>query len=134
MHRGIHYIKNACVYVPLFCLYSKIMTQIVCYSAPQVPQDKHPLGLSSAPAGQELPSITGQQALVDRQPLSVTLQLLSVGRNPATKDLRLHSAEGEKKERNISFFVAQRSPKSAQPLLTLRGSSKETAAIYNCIA
>ena len=41
VHRGIRYIKIACVYVPLYCFYSRIITQ----TAPQVPQaphDKHP--------------------------------------------------------------------------------------------
>ena len=34
-HRGIRYIKNECVYVPLYCLWSKIITQNCAQGAPQ---------------------------------------------------------------------------------------------------
>ena len=33
VYRGIRYIKIACVYVPLYCLYSRIITQTVCCRA-----------------------------------------------------------------------------------------------------
>ena len=39
VYRGINYIKGACVYVPLYCLYSRIIPQIVHCRGPQ---DKHP--------------------------------------------------------------------------------------------
>ena len=33
VYRGIRYIKIACVYVPLYCLYSRIITQTACCRA-----------------------------------------------------------------------------------------------------
>ena len=30
MYRGLRYMKTACVHVPLYCLYSRIITQNVC--------------------------------------------------------------------------------------------------------